>query len=356
MAKSVLYLLFLLSMSTIAFAQQKEQAEKLVDEGIALHDKGDYAGAIERYDKALELDHDNLLALAEKAFSLVSLQKYDESITYCKRAIEKHRGEKNLASTYVTYGNALDMLKQTDQAIAIYDEGIAEFPGNYQLYFNKGVTVSSINKYDEAIICFQKAVTIKPTHPGSHNGMARLLKSQGKRIPAILAFSRFLMVEPQSARASENLTSIQSLMSANVEETGKNSVTINISSDVLSDTKAGAKPKENSFNSADVVLSMAAALDFDKKNKKKSDVERFIQKFETLCATLSETRKDNFGFYWNYYVPYFTEMKDKDYLTTFAYIAFASSGDPKVEEWLNGHKDEIEKFYNWSKNFNWSSK
>ena len=354
MKKTILLLVFPL-LTNIAFAQLKQDAEKLVDEGVAYHDKGDYDGAISKYNKALELDKDNLLALTEKAFSLLSQQKYDESIASCKKAIEKHPGEKSLATTYVTYGNALDGLKKTDQSIEIYEEGIKQFPTYYLLHFNKGITLSSVKKYGEAILSFQKAVMIKPSHPGSHNGMARLLRVQGKRIPSLLAYFRFLIVEPQTNRAKENLESVQKLMKENVEETGKKSVTINISPDMLGDTIAGAKPKENSFNSTDLILSMEAAMDFDKKNKKKTEVELCIRKFETVCASLKETRKDNFGFYWDYYVPYFTEMKDKNFVETFTYIAFASSEDPDVAKWLKANKSSIDKFYEWSKNFTWKS-
>jgi len=346
--------MFSILMTNISFGQQKEAARKIIDEGVAYHDKGDYDGAIDKYDKALELDNDNLLALIEKSFSLLALQKYEESIACCKKAIEKHPGEKSLATAYVSYGNALDGLKRTDQSLEVYNEGIKQFPDNYQLHFNKGITLSSIRKYDEAILCFQKAVMIKPTHSSSHNAIARLLKIQTKRIPSLLAYCRFLAVEPQSKRAKENLTSLLDIMNGNVEETGKKSITINISSDML-DTTAGTKPKENSFNSTDLILSMEAALDYDKKNKKKSEVEKFIRKFETVCASLKETHKDNFGFYWEYYVPYFTELKDKNFIEAFSYIAFASSDDPDVAKWLKGHQAEIDKFYEWSKSFAWTS-
>ena len=68
MKKTILILMFTL-MYNISFGQNKVDAEKLVNEGIAYHDKGDYDGAIFRYDKALILDKDNFLALTEKAFS-----------------------------------------------------------------------------------------------------------------------------------------------------------------------------------------------------------------------------------------------------------------------------------------------
>ena len=98
---------------------------------------------------------------------------------------------------------------------------------------------------------------------------------------------------------------------------------------------------------------MDAAPDFDKKNKGKTEVELFMRKFETLCSSLCETKKDNYGFYWDYYVPYFVEMKEKNFIETFSYIAFAKSDIPEVGKWLKLHKDEITKFYEWSENYNW---
>lgn len=60
---------------TLGFSQNKTAADDLVMEGIELHDNGDYKGAIAKYDKALAIDKDNLFALTEKAYSLLSLGK-----------------------------------------------------------------------------------------------------------------------------------------------------------------------------------------------------------------------------------------------------------------------------------------
>ena len=100
------------------------------------------------------------------------------------------------------------------------------------------------------------------------------------------------------------------------------------------------------------MLALSAALDNDSSYKQKTAVEKFIRKFSPLCGYLKETEKDNYGFYWDYYVPYFTEMYDKDFITTFAYIAF-SSKTADVKDWLDLHKTEIEKIYKWSEGFKW---
>ena len=49
----------MLLISLTLFSQNKTEAEKLVEEGVPYHDKGDYEGAINKYDNALELDKDN---------------------------------------------------------------------------------------------------------------------------------------------------------------------------------------------------------------------------------------------------------------------------------------------------------
>lgn len=352
--RKIVLLLFILSIN-LTFSQNKTEAEKLVDEGVAYHDKGDYDGAINKYNKALELDKDNLLALAEKAFTSNSLKKYDESISICKLAIEKHPKDNSLKNVYVTYGNALDELKKTDEAFAVYDNGLKVFPEYYQLHFNKGITSSSIRKYDDAILSFQRAILINPKHASSNNAIARLEKINGRKIPAVLAFCRFLITEPQSERAKENLNSLKELINANVKKTGENSVSVTIDSKILSEDTKNGKPKENDFSSTELISTMDVALDYDEKNVNKTEVENFIRKFETICSSLSEMKKNNYGFYWEVFAPYFIEMKKNNLIEPFTYIVYASSETKDVNEWLGKNQKELDKFYDWSENYKWKN-
>jgi tetratricopeptide (TPR) repeat protein len=351
MKKTILILAFSFLYHAIT-AQDKAGAEKLVEEGIIYHDKGDYDVAVAKYNNALELDKDNAFALMEKAMSLLHLQKYEESIQCCEKVIKIHPDDPRLNSLYVTYGTVYDALGNSKKSIQIYDKGIKRFPDYYQLYYNKGVTLAGIQKFDEAILCFQESVTINPEHASSHNGIARLENMDKKKIPALLAYSRFLLIEQDGNRAKENLAAMQKLMQSSVDKTGDKSVTINISSDLLDISKNG-KAKENSFNSTELILTMDAALDYDEKNLNKTAAEQFLRKIETVCASLSETQKGNHGFYWDYYAPYFIEMRNKKFLETFSYIIFTSSGDRNVSEWLDSHKQEVSAFSAWSGSFKW---
>src|ERR1035437_367645 len=234
--KRILIVTIFALMGCCLYAQNKAGAEKFVNEGLPYHDKGDYEGAIVRYNKALELDSCNLLALAEKSLSLLSSNKYEECIVCCRKAIDKHPGEPELVVVYVNYGTAVDGLKQTDKSIEIYEEGITQFPKAYSLYFNKGITLKSVRRNEEAIQCFQKSAMLNPRHAGTQNAMARTLRTDINRIPSILAYSRFFVLEPESERAKINLQSLELLMNANVEKTGDKGVTVTVNPKILNDT------------------------------------------------------------------------------------------------------------------------
>lgn len=354
--KTLITTLALGLLTTISWSQDKEAADALVEKGVQLHEKGDYQGAIKKYDEALEKDEFNLFALAEKAYTQLTLNEAKPCIENCKLVIAKHPGEEDLKTVYVTYGNAMDMLKEAESALRIYDEGIAIFPDFYQLHFNKGITLVGMKNYEEAKEAFKKSMTYNPDHGSSHNALARLSDMNKKTIPAMLAYARFLAVEPEGQRAVLNLENLKLLLAGNAEKTGKNSITINISSEMMGDTLADGSPGPDNFMITEMILSMSAATDFDKKNKKKTEVERFQEKLDLICSSLSEGQADHTGFFWDYYVPYFVEMKEKGFIETFSYIAFASSDDKKVSSWIKENNAAIKSFYTWSNNFGWSDK
>lgn len=354
--KNVFFTFILLSIVGSLCAQDKEGALKLIYEGIELHDKGNYTGALKKYDAALALDKDNFNAIAEKANTYNALNQFENAIECSKKAIELYPDEPELNLVYVAYGNSLDGLKKSEESIEVYEEGISKFPTFYLLHFNKGITHVSLQEYDQALMCFEQAAKYNPTHPGSQNAIARFQKMNEKRVPAIMAYCRFFVLEPTGTRAAENLASFETLLNGNVTKTGKNSVTINIGSDFLltADSTEDGKPAPNTFTSTEMILVFSSAMDLDKKNKKKTKAELLSMKLDLMCSSLSEQiEKGNSGFYWEYYVPYFIEMKNAGQLETFSYIVYASSGDKKILSWIKEHSEEIEKFYDWDKEYSW---
>jgi tetratricopeptide (TPR) repeat protein len=353
--KRVILFLYLLVVVTISYSQSYEEIQALVEQGVKLHDAGKYSEAIAKYDEALKIDSTNMLALAEKSLTLLHSGKFAECVSVCEYAIETNPGGYNLDMIYINYATCYDYLKQPEKAVEKYDEGIALFPELSLLYFNKGITLSGMEKYDEAIECMKSSLMLDPLHAGSHNAIARLSHMQSRNIPALLAYCRFMTIEPEGKRAALNLKNIELIMAGSAEKTGRNSISININSAIFADTTENGEPLPDNFSDAELLLIMTAAMDFDKKYKKETEVERFQRKIETVFSVMAEVRADNHGFFWEFYAPYFIELHEKGYTETFSYIVYASSGLDYVNDWLTKNDRKIVEFYNWSDQYDWSS-
>ena len=342
------YFLFIF-FSTLVFAQDTTQAEKKIREGISLHDQGKYEEALAKYNEALNADKNNPFALAEKAMTLEASKKYSEAVEVCELIFKLYPNGDN-KSVYVTYGNALDHSGKSDLAIKTYDEGIKKYPDYYQLYFNKAIALFNTKENEKAAEAFQTATKLNPDHAASYNALAVLDKSN--RIASILASCRYLILDNKSIRAKVNLASVVTLAKRGVSQ--KEDKTISVAVDQKSVDQINSKTiVPNDFSITDVALTLAAALDYDEKNKDKTEVQKFADKFTSMCQTMKESKKDKNGYYWDFLAPYFIEMNDKKLVEPFANIIFLAIQNKDAVQYHDQHADKIKEFYDWSKNYRW---
>lgn len=344
-----IYLLLIFT-SALFFAQNKEEAVKKIESGIELHDEGKYDEALIKYNEALKLDENNIFALSEKAMTLEAMKKYDDAIETSKLILNLYPNEDN-KTVYVVYGNSLDHANKKDLALKIYDEGLKKYPTYYQLYYNKAITLYSNKEVEKAELAFEEATKLNPNHTSSFNALGVLNNSN--RIASIMASSRYLALDNKSSRAKANLDSVLSLMKKGVSKTGEKSVSLMF--DPTSLENAGKKKNApNDFSSVDMVVSMSAALAFDEKNKNNTEVQNFINQFQSLCKVLSETKKNKKGYFWEFLAPYFMEMEKNNLVEPFAYYIFSTTQNEDVLKYQKENADKIEKFLNWNKAYKWN--
>ncbi|MCC3159636.1 tetratricopeptide repeat protein [Hymenobacter sp. 15J16-1T3B] len=333
-------------------AQAPEQIQALIKEGIALYDEGRLNQAAAKYQEALKLDPASTYAKTELALTYEGLDRHADAAALCKEVLAAP-GYRAEPSIYVTYGNALDGLKQPREAVKTYEQGLKKFPASNQLYFNLGIALYGQHKAAEAVEALQQAVRLNPRHASAHLFLGLVTAETGNRVPAILELSRYLVLEPRGERARHYLPRLDQLLRGGAEKTGDNSVTLNVSSQTLKAANSG-KGADN-FAQTDMLLAMMAALDYDDDNKDKTTTERTAEKLNDLIGNLSAKGSGSHrGFVWDYYVPYFQEMKRKDYVPVFAYlIRSAQSEEPDVQQWLLAHTVQVEVFQEWSKTYQW---
>jgi tetratricopeptide (TPR) repeat protein len=348
--KKLLFAVAMAFISAVSFSQ--DDLKRLVLEGIDLHDRGYYEEAIRKYDSVLEKDKNHYQANYEKSYTLLMLGKYDECITICKLLADIEPGNADAKYVFVNWGTALDDKGEADAAIGIYDKGISKYPGFYLLHYNKGITLAGLKRYDESLLTFQQTLTCNPMHASSHHFIGRILMNDN-RIPAFMAFFTFLLVETKSERASQNYSYMNDLIMKGIKESpdGKGT-TISIDASSL-DLKKN-KHAENDFSSVDMIFSLSSALDKDEKYKEENEAERLDRKVQLLAGMFKEQKKDGKGFYWEFYAPFFIDLKKNDHLLTACYLASVNANSNAVNKWLKENTKKVNEFYSWLKDYKWA--
>ena len=203
-----------------------EQKAK-IREGIKAHDQGAYEEAIQRYLAVLDENPTEVTALHEASFTYFAQNKYDQALAMARRGAACQ--SRALPQFHTSIGNALDALGKPEEALAVYRAALEVDPPTSILHFNLGVSLRNLNRNEEAKGELQKALQINPNHPGSHLLLGKVYADMGLRIPAVMAFSRFLVLEPMGPRAADALGRLKPMLSTGVTKGGKpNSTSIRI--------------------------------------------------------------------------------------------------------------------------------
>jgi len=335
MKKIPLPIIFLILSLTVY--SQDPAPEDLLKEGIALHDKGDYAGAIKKYDEILSHNDGFYMAYNEKSFSLYMAGKYDECVELSKKTLKKFPDSAKNRNIYVNYGSALDALGRSDDAIHIYKEGMRKYPDFYLLPFNKGVTEYRLKKYDDAIEDFQRSATLNPSHASSHQFLAYAIYPTN-RIAAAMALSAFLVLEPSGQRAEKNLKILLSILKGNAEKKDEKNISVSLS---MADLNTNEKTPDN-FSTIQMMITLSGATDLTKDSV--SEMKKLEDKLEML-AMAAPAKK---GFFSNYYVTWLAGLKENHFLETAAYLISAAAGDADDQKWLTANKDKVEALTQWT--------
>jgi len=179
----LLTILIVITMCQVASATTAENWYKT---GKAFQEKGDYAGAIEAYDKAIALDPKNPSYWNHKGASFLVLEKYEESIEAFDKSIEfSSRKGTAAAGSLFGKGRALSALGRYDEAVVAFDETIALYPDQATAWNGKGEALASQGKFAAAIEAYDKAIALKSDYDlAKRNRALALAKLQESPVAA----------------------------------------------------------------------------------------------------------------------------------------------------------------------------
>src|SRR5262245_15782957 len=325
-----------------------------IEAGIKLHDAGKFDEAIAKYEEVLKLSPANMTALYELAFSFASNKEYAKSLAAATRGAEYQ--SELLPMFYDLIGSAYDSMGEAQKAIDSYKKGLQIVPDAPMLYYNMGVTyLESLKNPDEARRALEKAVALGPRQPEFHLILGQVFQSNGYPTPALLAFSTYLVLEPSGPRALSAYGFWRAILRGGLE-TGQPADPAGQMRQAPSSPQAKAvKTDEGDFSDFESAITRSQQTVIAEMDRGSEELPSFLAHVNRLIAALVDrpADRDRSTFVGAHYLPFFAELKAKNFVEPFVYWSMQRAPVPGVRDWLTTHQTEVRDFVTWARNYNW---
>jgi len=324
--------------ASVLLAQEGTAPRERFERAMALHDSGDYEAAIAIYKQLLTAMPGNEQIEYELTFSTFAKGDMAETVRLATEGASK--AGPNQVHYLELLGNAYDNLNRTREAIDAYRRGIKIEPRDARIRFNLGVAYVRQGKLRDGRDAFQRAIELDPSYASPQYAMANLYRDDGYRVPAILAYGRFLSLEREGQRAMAAAKSLRELINYGVKAEGQGNVNITID----------PKPKKDlgDFSALEMMAALAAGASHLPENQQSSEFDREADTLSLFLTMLSESASDNRrGFVAKTYVPFYAAMVKAGQSVTFAHVALSPLQLDGTGEWLPAHSAEVTALDEW---------
>ena len=322
----------LLSMGSLQLHAQRELANPLVNSkeaiatGVALHDEHKYKAAIAEYLKVSPSDTSYSSVLHELILTYYNDSNFVEAERYANIGLKLY--PHNNTEWYGLLADIYDDTKRSDLALKAYDTILKQNPYAHLMFFNKGITLYRMQRYDEAAANFQRCIIINPYYTSAHYFLGQLALLKGNLVPAMMSFATNLLITPGNRYQKNAVSYMASISEVNTTIT-----------DYLKKYKPG---KEDDFDEVQEILISKIAL--DKKYKLKAELEdQIVRQLQVIIEKLEYNANDK-GFWMQYYVPMFKKLWDNGHFEPLVFNMFSEVDVKKIKEYNKKEKKKIEAF------------
>ncbi len=336
MLRQVLIIAFIVFSVVGKLDSQTKDLETIISRGIGEYEIGNYEEALNFFKQAYKYDKTSDIACYELALAYLALNDNVNAAMYSGKILTR-KGAEYKEDAYLINGSAWDNLGREHRARKIYKEGIKKYPGNYLLRYNMALSLFNSKQYDEAQEYAISAVEIQPDHGSSHLLLAYIMFDKGQRVKSMLPLYYFLLIEQDSDRSTTAYDLLTSLWNQGITLQGRKEIRL-----------VNAGYKYSDFGSAELAISlMKAAEESNDDIELQNELINFAKNNDSLFKLLSESAIDKEGFWWEFYVDFFTKIEENNLAEPFSYFISSCKHNQDVLMWLSDHHKEFQRFTAW---------
>jgi tetratricopeptide (TPR) repeat protein len=251
----------------------------------------------------------------------------------------------SLPQLYGLIGNTLDEAGDPRRALDVYTRGLKVVPGSGALYFNMAMThAKSLNDPATAMTVLKRGAVADPNHAGTQLALSQLFLAEDLRTPALFALSRFLMLEPASARTGDAYKAWYALLTS-----------VSASGIKVDPNKSKA---EGDLTKLDVHISLSKFAAAGAA-KGRTQIQMLATQVELLFEVYAKEQPagdDAKTFLWTYYMPFIRQMAEKELVEPFVYYVSQRVSLPGIADWNSANRPRLQEMLSWAKNYAWPQK
>lgn len=327
---------FLLGLFLISGLCFSEVVEGEISEGVMLYDSGNYSAAIEKFQSILKDHPENETVQYELALTYLAIRDLQKCIQTSENGLKQDVSIRN--EFFMLLGACYSQSEMHYEAIATFELALDEYPSDPNLRINYAISLALSGSPDKAFTEFKKTIINTPNFSSAYFHVAQVYSKSNYRVPALLMYLRFMMLDSSSPRGGGVSVEIFRLLNwrTSVGDDGKPVITTDIST-----------PKdEGDFSSIDLLLSMSASIAEKESGEKfNTNTEREVQALVTFvklcCDADIEDLNDSFSI--KYSAEHLDSLRRSDDLEAFLYLIAAKARKPGALEWLNANERKVKK-------------
>lgn len=198
-----------------AVIEQSAATGKAFQEGVALLDAGNHAGAIEKFTAAAAASPKCSPCFNNIGSIHLQDKQYDQAEVAFKQATVANPGDADAYTGLANVYNAqrkFDLAAEASKKAADLSNVIgAAGGGNPDALYNQGVALFNAGKPGEAKPLFQQAVQMKADHADAHFMLAQTLVGEANFKDAVTEYEMYLKLAPTGSHAKESQDNVTTL-------------------------------------------------------------------------------------------------------------------------------------------------
>lgn len=334
------FIVLLCSIGNFTLSQDKLNYEASINplvKGEEYLNEGEYALAFEQFDKVHE--GDSLFfrfAVHMKMAALVNLEQYEK----VKRIGDKYWFFRHELPTefYLNYGTALDKLEEYDKAQKMYNSILEEYPTNYSLWYNLGISQLLEGNHEEALQTFKKTIEVNPFYDRVHLGMARLAFAEQQTTKGLMAVGMFLIHSTTRRNNFAQLRYADYMASSKYwkdEDFGGSN---------------GLDLGGNPYASIDQLLHNYVALRDKYKTPSKLEFP-LIKQLHLIATQMKDQGGDKNDYWYKTYGEFYGKMIEEKQFEGFSYVISTYAENESVQKTVSKKEKDLLEAYEWAMKF-----